>query len=122
MFYNIKDTILDWLVPIYVCIIIICLGMLFTKDVYSANGQIPVQLQCVPAAEKPKVIKKLENELGEILIVSGLSSKDLHSIEVYLNPDTGTWTAIGTNLMKICILDYGVQGQIKNLNKLGQGV
>ena len=122
MFYNIKDTILDWLVPIYVCIIIICLGMLFTKDVYSANGQIPVPLQCVPAAEKLKVIEKLENELGEILIVSGLSSKDLHSIEVYLNPDTGTWTAIGTNLMKICILDYGVQGQIKNLNKLGQGV
>ena len=56
------------------------------------------------------------------MIVSVLSSKDLHSIEVYLNPDTGTWTAIGTNLMKICILDYGVQGQIKNLNKLGQGV
>jgi len=122
MFYNIKNTILDWLVPINICIIIICLGMLLTKDVYSANGQTPVPLQCVPAAEKLKVIEKLENELGEILIFSGFSSKDIHSIEVFINPETGTWTVIGTNLMKVCILDYGVQGQIKNLNKLGQGV
>lgn len=124
MFYKIR-TILNpiaWLIPLHVCIIIFCVGLLFTKHVYSANGQGPQGIQCVPLIEKNNLVAKLENEMGEVSIFVGASSKDIHTIEVFVNPNTKNWTVLGTNLMKVCILDFGIHGQIKKLKALGQGV
>ena len=38
-------------------------------------------------------------------------------VEVFVNPTTGTWTAIGTDTLKVCILDFGAQGEVTELGK-----
>ena len=124
MFYKIRTILnpIDWLIPLHICIIIFCIGLLFTKHAYSANGQESQGIQCVPLIEKNNLIAKLENEMGEVSIFIGVSSKDIHTIEVFINLNTKSWTVLGTNLMKVCILDFGMHGQIKNLKEVGQGV
>ena len=124
MFYKIRTmfNLIDWLIPLHICIIIFCVGLLFTKHVYSANGQVVQGIQCVPLIEKNNLVAKLEKKMGEISIFIGTSSKDVHTIEVFVNPNTKSWTVLGTNLMKVCILDFGMHGQIKNLKEVGQGV
>ena len=124
MFYKIKDMLkpIEWVLPINICVIIICMGMLFTKHVYSANGQEVQVVQCFSLNEKVNLITKLEEEMGEVSIFIGLSSKDIHTIEIFINSKTGSWTVVGTNVEKVCILDFGMQGKIKKLKELGQGV
>jgi hypothetical protein len=124
MFYKIRTIFnpIQWLLPINICIIIICMGMLFTKHVYSANGQEVQAVQCLSLNEKANLITKLEEEMGEVSIFVGLSAKDIHTIEIFINSKTGSWTVVGTNLEKVCILDFGIQGQVKKLKELGQGV
>jgi hypothetical protein len=119
MFYKIKTIFnpVDCLIPIRICIIIFCLGIIFTNYAYSANEKESQKIQCIPISEKDSLLTKLKNIYGENKIFIGLSSKGTHFIELFINSDTGSWTILGTNPTKVCIFDFGMQGKIKILGQ-----
>ena len=121
MFYKIKSIFnpINWLIPIQICIIIFCLGIIFTKYTYSANEKKDKEFKCIYLIEKQSLLTQLNNNYGEIEIFRGLSVKGQYFIEFFINPSTKSWTVLGTNVNKVCIFDFGIRAQIK---KLGQGV
>tara|TARA_R100000306_G_C4327284_1_gene118349 strand:+ start:47 stop:343 length:297 start_codon:yes stop_codon:yes gene_type:complete len=92
--------------------VLLVLTVVFSNVAYSANGASPQRNQCIPLSEKMSLIDRLKNEMGEFLLFGGRSSKEAHSIQVFTNPDTGSWTVLGTNPIKVCILDFGKQGKL----------
>jgi hypothetical protein len=83
-----------------------CIVLLFAGTAYAANG-IPTKIyECIPLVEKHKLIAKI-HDMGEIFLFRGLSAKGPHLVEVYMDSETGTWTAIGTDTIKTCVLDFG---------------
>ena len=94
-----------------------CIVLLFAGTTYAANGALNKTYECIPIVEKHKLIKKLEEKTGEVSLFRAMSRKGPHMIEVFVNLTTGTWTAIGTDTLKVCILDFGAQGEVTELGK-----
>ena len=96
----------------FLSLVLICIGILYINEATAANGLSPQRNQCVPLNEKMALVNRLKNEMGEFLLFGGDSSRERHSIQVFTNPDTGSWTVLGTNPIKVCILDFGKYGKL----------
>ena len=95
--------------------------MLFAHTAYSANGKMSTAPECVPIAEKHKLINKL-NQMGEVALFTGMSLRGPHMVEIFININTKTWTAVGTDPVRVCVLDFGKKITIEDLSNVGDAV
>lgn len=60
------------------------------------------------------VISVLEADYGEEPLFAGMSLPNTDLIQLFINPDTGTWTAIATDLVTgmTCVVSSGDSGNI----------
>ena len=83
-----------------------CIVLLFAGTAYAQISLSTKVYECIPIMDKDKLIAQI-NDIGETFLFSRLSEKGPHLVEVYMDTETGTWTALGTDTVKVCILDFG---------------
>lgn len=96
---------------------VLCATVAYSQDVLEYTKRV--------VCSEPKVVfKVLQEEYGEVIILSGEVQGGKTAIAITTNPKNGNWSVVEFNERQACVINSGTKGRVylDNLLKNGKSV